>query len=315
MTGGRSVPIRTQTFRGFIAAALPGMAMIAALQPAEAQAQGKRIFISIDMEGIAGAVTPNQISGTGIDYQRQRKIMTDELLAAIAGAREGGATEFVIADAHGDMQNILIEELPADVRLIRGSPRPLMMMEGIQNGRYDGAIFIGYHSSASNPRGVRAHTFSSARISEVKLNGVPASEGSMNAALAAQYGVPVILATGDDAAVEELAPVIPGAETVAVKRNIGFHAAENLVPAEAQRQIRAAATKAVQKSAQIKPAKAAQPVTIDLTFHFYRPAELLAYLPNVERTGARSVRWKSADMASAMKFMEFAMSYNVELQP
>ena len=125
----------------------------------------------------------------------------------------------------------------------------------------------------------------------------------------------MFLATGDNAAVEELVPVIPGAETVIVKRSVGFHAADALVPAEAQRLIRIAAAKAVQKIPQVKPAKATQPVTIDLTFHFYRPAELLAYLPNVERIGARSVRWKSADMASAMKFMEFAMSYNVELQP
>ena len=308
------MPIRSLRLRRTLALGLSCAALLAATQPAQAQ-QGRRIFISIDMEGIAGAVTPNQISGTGIDYQRQRRIMTDELLAAIAGAREAGATEFVVADAHGDMQNILIEDLPADVRLVRGSPRPLMMMEGVQNGRFDGAMFIGYHAGASNPRGVRAHTFSSARISEVKLNGVPASEGSMNAALAAQYGVPVILATGDDAAVEELVPVIPGAETVVVKRSVGFHAADALVPAEAQRLIRIAAAKAVQKIPQVKPAKATQPVTIDLTFHFYRPAELLAYLPNVERIGARSVRWKSADMASAMKFMEFAMSYNVELQP
>lgn len=306
--------IRSHHFRRTLALALPCAALLAAIQPAQAQ-QGRRIFISVDMEGIAGAVTPNQITPTGTDYQRQRKIMTDELLAAIAGAREGGATEFVVADAHGDMQNLIIEDLPADVRLVRGGPRPLIMMEGIQNGRFDGAIFIGYHSSASDPRGVRAHTFSSARLSEVKLNGVPASEGAMNAALAAQYGVPVIMATGDDAAMEELSPIIPGAETVAVKRSIGFHSAETLVPVEAQRLIRIAAAKAVQKIPQVKPSKATQPVTMELTFHYYRPAELLAYLPNVERSGARSVRWKSPDMAAAMKFVEFAMSYSPDLQP
>ena len=114
-----------------------------------------RVYISVDMEGIAGAVTPNQISAGEIDYQQSRVFMTNEVNAAIAGARKAGATEFVVADSHGNMQNLLIDQLPEDVRIVRGGSRPLIMMEGIQHGKFDAAMFIGYHASASSTGGAR----------------------------------------------------------------------------------------------------------------------------------------------------------------
>lgn len=298
-------------FRLLVAA----IAFAATASGAFAAQPGYRIFISIDMEGISGAVTSNQISATGIDYQQSRRIMTEELLAAIAGAREAGATEFVVADAHGQAQNILIDELPADVRLVRGTARPLSMMEGIQNGRFDGVFFIGYHAGASNIRGVRAHSFVSARISEVRLNGNPAAEGHVNSAIAAQFGTPVLLVTGDDATIEELRSAAPGAETVAVKRAISFHAAEILPPAEARRRIREAAARAVRRIRTFSPPTPLSPVTMDLTFHFYQPAELLAWLPNVERTGGRSIRFQAPDMAAATRFLNFITNYTIELEP
>jgi D-amino peptidase len=133
--------------------------------------------------------------------------------------------------------------------------------------------------------------------------------------IAAQYGAPVIMATGDDAAMAELAPSIPGAERVAVKTALGFHAAETLAPSRAQEMIRAAAHRSVQRIGEIRPGKAPAPVNIELTFHFYRPAELLAYLPGVERTGARSIRFKAPDMAAAARMVTFILDYSVELQP
>ena len=121
-----------------------------------------KVFISVDMEGIGGVVTSEQLGPTGFEYTRFREFMTAEALAAIEGAREAGATEFVVADAHGNMQNLLIERFPANVTIVRGSPRPLMMMQGIDS-TFSAAIFIGYHSATTNPRGVRAHTISSER--------------------------------------------------------------------------------------------------------------------------------------------------------
>ena len=300
--------------RGFLGLMLLG-GLIAA-GPAVAQS-GYRIYISVDMEGLAGAVTGNQISATGNEYAAYRKIMVGEVLAAIAGAREAGATEFVVSDSHGSLQNIPIDDLPADVKLIRGEARKLGMVEGIDRGKFDGVMFIGYHASASNPRGVRAHTFSSARLSEVKLNGVSASEGYINAAVAGQFGVPVLLVTGDDVTVEELS--VLKAEGVAVKRAIGFHAAESLTPAAARALIQAASRRAVGRIGSYKPFRtggaAATPATMDVTFHFYRPAELLSWLPMFERTGPRSVRFRGKDPAEALKVMEFALKYSPELEP
>ena len=162
-----------------------------------AQSDGLKIFISADMEGVVGAVTAEQLRPGGFEYERFRGFMTAEVNAAIDAAREAGATEFVVADSHGNGQNLLIERLPDDVTVVRSSPREFRMMGGIDD-TFDGVIFLGYHASTANMDGVRAHTFSSANITGLTLNGIEMSEGSMNAAIAGHFGVPVIMVSGDD---------------------------------------------------------------------------------------------------------------------
>ena len=132
------------------------------------QAQGR--YISVDMEGVAGVVTADQLLPGGFEYERFRGFMTAEALAAIQGARDAGATEFVVSDSHGNQENMLIEQFPADATIIRSSPRPLGMMEGIDSS-FAAVVFIGYHASTTSPAGVRAHTFSSASLTAVQLNG------------------------------------------------------------------------------------------------------------------------------------------------
>lgn len=284
--------------------------------PASAQ-DAPRLFISADMEGIAASVTAEQLGPQGFEYERFREIMTEEVLAAVEGARAAGAGEILVADSHGNMQNLLVERLPADIAIVRGRPRPLMMMAGIDEGRFDGAIFIGYHASASNPRGVRAHTFSSARLSEVKLNGTPASEGYFNAAVAGHFDVPVILVSGDDAAVEELQARIEGVEGAIVKWNRGFHAARTLTPAAARDLIRRRAQRAVARlrAGEFEPFRPSSPVTMDITFHFYRPAAILTWLDRFDRTGARSVRFEAEDMREAARTIAFMLEYSAGLEP
>ena len=138
-------------------------------------AKDKKIYISADLEGVVGAVTGEQLGPGGFEYNRFREFMTGEVNAAIKAARAAGATEILVADSHGNGQNLLIEKLPKDVKLIRSWPRPLGMMEGIDSS-FDGVIFTGYHSSTDNMEGVRAHTFSSARLTSVKVNGKVMSE-------------------------------------------------------------------------------------------------------------------------------------------
>ena len=133
-------------------------ALVLALGSSPLAAQsGHKIYISVDMEGVVGVVTGDHLGPSGFEYGRAREWMTNEVLAAIEGARAAGATEFVISDSHDNGENLLLDRLPDDVTLIRSWPRPLMMMEGIDE-TFDAAIFIGYHSSTNNPAGVRAHT-------------------------------------------------------------------------------------------------------------------------------------------------------------
>src|SRR5262249_21296124 len=130
--------------------------------------KGKKVFISVDMEGIAGVVTNEQLGPPGFEYDRFRTFMTNETLAAIDGARAAGATEFVVADSHGNGQNLLIEKFAKDTQIVRAWPRPLVMMQGI-DASFEAVLFVGYHSSTVNPEGVRAHTISSATFADLKL--------------------------------------------------------------------------------------------------------------------------------------------------
>ena len=185
------------------------------------------------MEGIAGVVTGDQLGPTGFEYARFREFMTREAMAAVTAAKEAGATEIVVADAHGNGENLLIEQFPPDVKIVRSWPRPLSMMGGV-DGSFDAAIFIGYHASTTSLAGVRAHTFSSATLTRVALNGVEMTEGSWNAAIAGHFNVPVVMVSGDDAAIAEVRKVVGNLEAAETKKALGFHAALTVTPAAAQ---------------------------------------------------------------------------------
>lgn len=273
-----------------------------------------KIYISADMEGVVGAVSGDQLSPGGFEYQKFREFMTAEVNAAIEAAREAGATEIVVSDSHGNAQNLLIDKLPKNILLVRGFPRPLMMMEGIDE-TFDGVIFIGYHSSTANPSGVRAHTMSSARLADVRLNGTSMTEGGFNAAIAGHFNVPVIMVSGDDAAVEEVSSLLGGIEGAVVKWNYGFHSARTMMPDAAYELIREKVKRAVGRIGDFKPYKPQTPVRLDVRFKSYRPSELLSYLSIVERTDSHSIRFTGKDMIEISKFMEFILSYEAGLEP
>jgi len=282
-------------------------------RPAAAQRPVK-VYISVDMEGIGGVVSSEQLGPAGFEYQRARKFMTDETLAAIQGAREGGATEIVVSDSHGNGQNILIDELPDDVTIIRSWPRPLMMMEGIDS-TFAAAVFIGYHTSTANVSGVRAHTMSSATLTGVQLNGVEVPEGGMNAAIAGHFGVPVVAVTGDDAAVEEVRKFTGPVEGAVVKRAISFHSAATMTPKAAQALIRQRVKAGVEKRAAARPYVLRGEVTLDMSFKNYRAAEILAYLPIVKRTASHSIRFVGRNILEVSRFVEFVNTYQTDLTP
>src|SRR5437667_1340 len=150
------------------------------------------------MEGVAGVVTADQLGPGGFEYERFRRFMTNETLAAVRAAKESVATEIVVSDSHGNGESLLVEEFPKDVRIVRSWPRHGSMMAGL-DASFDAAVFVGYHASTTSMHGVRAHTFSSAHFPRVALNGNAVTEGEFNAAYAGALGVPAIFASGDDA--------------------------------------------------------------------------------------------------------------------
>jgi D-amino peptidase len=278
------------------------------------QDDGLRIYISADMEGVVGAVTGEQLGPGGFEYQRFREFMTEEVNAAIDAARAAGATEFLVSDSHGNGQNLLIERLPDDVMVIRSWPRPLGMMEGIDE-TFDGVIFIGYHASTANTRGVRAHTMSSASITGLRLNGMEMTEGSINAAIAGHFGVPVIMVSGDDAAVAENQVIIGDIEGAVVKWARGFHSAKTLTPEAGYEVIRTRTASAISRIGSFQPYVLNTPIELELSFKHYQPVELLSYLPNVERVNSHTIRYIGEDMIDISKFLRVATGYRVDLEP
>jgi D-amino peptidase len=279
-----------------------------------AQEKRMKIYISADMEGVVGVVTADQLGPQGFEYQRFREFMTQEVNAAIEGARAAGASEIVVSDSHGNGENLLLEKLPRDVLLVRSWPRPLMMMQGI-DASFAGAIFIGYHASTANPEGVRAHTISSARLADIKLNGLSLSEAGINAAIAGQFNVPIIMVSGDDVVVKETTALLGNLEGAVVKWAGGFHSATTMTPEASYQLIREKAQKAVGRIKDFKPYKLNGPVKLDVRFKNYRPSEMLSYLSIVERTDSHSIRFVGKDMIEVSKFLEFINSYEPGLEP
>ena len=280
-----------------------------------AQTQKKlKIYISVDMEGVAGVVTADQLGPAGFEYERFRHFMTNETLAAIRAAKESGATEVVVSDSHGNGESLLIDEFPKDVRIVRSWPRHGGMMAGL-DASFDAALFIGYHASTTSVRGVRAHTFSSAHLTRVALNGNAVTEREFNAAFAGAVAVPVIFASGDDAAVEELKSRLGKIETAETKKSLGFHSAETITPEASCEKIAAGVKAALKRLAEFKPYAIKTPVTVEISFKNYMPAEMLSYLRSVQRVDSHTIRFVGKDMAEVSDFLDVVDGYSADLAP
>lgn len=312
LSGLRSVC--NMLFAGAVLAVSPNMARLGFAQAPADSGKKLKVYISVDMEGVAGVVTPDQLGPGGFEYERFRHFMTDETLAAVRAAKEAGAGEIVVSDSHGNGENLLIEEFPKDVRIVRAWPRHGGMMAGLDSS-FSAAMFIGYHASTTNPNGVRAHTFSSAHYTRVALNGNAVTEGEYNAAYAGAKGVPVIFASGDDAAVEEIKSRLGNLETVETKKSFSFHSAETLTPAASCDKILAGVKSALGRLHDFKPYVIKTPVTLEITFKNYMPAEVLSYLRTVQRVDSHTIRFVGKDMDEVDDFEEFVSNYGAELAP
>ncbi len=272
-----------------------------------AQTRPRRIFVSVDMEGISGVVQPAQLGPEGFEYQRAREWMTGEVNAAITGIRAAGPAEIVVCDSHGNGQSVLIDRLPDDVRIVRGFPRPLEMMQGIDDS-FAAAVFIGYHASEWTAHAVRGHTISSARLLGVKLNGTEVSEGMYNAALAGQFGVPVAFVSGDRLAVTQLQQVAPAAEGAIVKEPYGYHSALTVTPARGQAMIRDGLTRAMAKLGSLQPYRLAAPIALEVGFKLTLDAERAAFVPGLSRSDAHNVKGTFRDMTEITRLLQVLTS-------
>lgn len=260
-----------------------------------------RIYISVDMEGLAGVAHAQQVSfGPTVDrtdYDRSRALMAGEANAAVGAAFERGAREVVVNDSHWQMRNLRAEDLHDGARLIVGD-KPLSMTQGVGEapaGSFDGAAFIGYHAGAGSATGVIGHTYSSASVLELRVNGTAHNEAALNAVRLGHFGVPVFLVAGDDALASEVAELLPWAERVVVKRGLGYSAADTLSPREAHRAIGEGMARALARLDEMRLYEPELPLRGELDFRLPVMADYAATLPGVDRLGSRTVGFDAAD--------------------
>ncbi len=254
-----------------------------------------KVFISVDMEGIAGVTHGDHVKLEGVEYEAARKWMTAETNAAVEGALEAGASEVVVADSHGHMRNLLPDMLHEEALLVRGSPRPLIQMEGLDES-FSAAMFIGYHAGAGHATGILAHTHVSRIVYQLRLNGEPVDESVFNASVAGEVGVPVVLVAGDDALAAAIERTLPWAERVVTKWAISSYAARNLSPAASQKRIREAAKAALDQLEAMKVFKLEQPIRFEANFNHPIYAHLAADIPGAERVDGYTVAFEGKDM-------------------
>ena len=269
------------------------------------QTTGFKVYISSDMEGIAGLVDSTQMSATGRDYDVGRKYMTEETNAAIAAAFSAGATEVVVNDSHGSQFNMKPHELDRRAVIITGSPKPFGMMQGI-DASFAAVVFIGYHAQASTTDAVHDHTYNS-HLKSVRLNGREVGEYGLNAALAGHFGVPVVFISGDSAVCRQAKDLIPGIEALPVKEGIGQTAAQTLHPEVAREKIRAAVQAALERAQTMKttkpagPVKLTTPVTIEMELALSAQADSAMMVPGMKRVSGRVVSYEAPDMTVAYR--------------
>lgn len=285
--------------------------LVSLLAISAAAQQGKlKVYIAADMEGIGGVSTWDiQADARGREYEKFRQLMTQEVNAAVEGAFEAGATEVLVSDSHGDAQNIDIEALDKRAQLIRAWPRPLLMMQGIDE-TFGAAVLVGYYASQGHFPAVLAHNLVSQKIMEIRYNTKVLPDAGLAAAIAGEYGVPVVFVSGDQAIADEMKQLIGPIETAEVKHAIGFYAATMIHPETARRLIREGVKRGVERRNEIKPYRMPHPVRLQITFKQTANAEVVSYLPGVERPNGDTITYTGRDMIEVCRFISAIMFIN-----
>ena len=259
-----------------------------------------KILIAADMECITGVVHWNQVDTSHAEYARFRHLMTGDVNAAIRGAFSGGATSVSVTDGHNLSRNILIEELDDRAVLNSGSPMPLSMVHGVDQG-VDGVLFIGYHGRIGAQNAILDHTWSDERVANLWINERLFGETGLNASVCGHFNVPVIMVSGDQTVCAEARDFLGNLETAVVKKAIGRMAAECLPPAVSGKLIEEAAERAIQKLKNGKaasPFKIEPPITMILEFVQSEMADKAMIMPGATRLEDRKVKYVADDIVT-----------------
>ncbi|GED72648.1 D-aminopeptidase [Brevibacillus reuszeri] len=262
-----------------------------------------KVFISLDMEGISGLSEWEDVIPGRRHYEAGRRLLTQDVNAAIEGALEAGATQIVVNESHGPMTNIILEELHPQADVIRGFFKPLCMMQGIDHS-FDAAFFVGYHGKAGTGDAVLNHTLSGLAIHRLVLNGKEVGEAGLNAAVAGAFGVPVVLVTGDSQTAQEVEVDIPGVFTVAVKTGITGLSSQSIHPVRAREMIRDQAKVSLLQRSSVQPIAQRTENTIEVEFTKSQFATAVSWMPGIELVEGRTIRFHSQDIVSMMPVLQ-----------
>ena len=258
-----------------------------------------KVFISVDMEGISGIVDGSQTGRDKAEYTTGRALMVADVNAAIDGILDADpGAEVVVSDAHGGMRNIEPEALNKTAVLVRGTPKPLTQMAGIDDS-YDALLFVGYHSRKGTQHGILSHTISGGTIESVTVNGVEVGETGINSRIAGHFGVPLVFLAGDQATAREAKEVSPAVEVAVVKEAIGRTSAKCLHPEVARELIREKVAKALKGGVKVKPIAVEPPVELVVRYVNARLADAVEFMPSAERLDGKAIRFVQGDFLEA----------------
>ena len=263
-----------------------------------------KILIAADMEGVTGVSNWDHVQPGHFEYPRFRKLMTEDVNAAIQGAFDGGASEIIVSDGHGGGYNILIEDLDTRVKLNTGNAAPFAMVNGVQAGDFNGVIFVGYHARAGTENGVLAHTWSSKRVANLWLNDILMGETELNSALCGYYGAAPIMITGDQTVCAQVSKLLGDLEKAEVKEATSFQSAACFPPSLTQKLIQDAATRAVArlKNDDAPPLfKVVEPVRVKIEFRMVEMADAAVRIPGAVRLDGTKIKFTSPNMPDAYR--------------
>ncbi|MGV2938932.1 M55 family metallopeptidase [Mesobacillus sp. LC4] len=260
-----------------------------------------KLYISVDMEGITGLVDHTHVDSSKHNYERGRKIMTQEANYVIAKAFETGCREVIVNDSHSKMNNLLIEDLHPDTQLITGDVKPFSMVQGLDDS-FEGAVFVGYHARASMS-GVMSHSMIFG-VRHMWINDVQIGELGFNAYVAGYFGVPVIMVAGDDGAAREAEALIPGITTAVVKQSISRSAAKSLTPVKAGELLAEKTEAAIKNLEKVKPLTPPENPVLRIEFANYGQAEWANLMPGTDiEEGTTIVKFQAKDILEAYQAM------------